>query len=530
MARLQILPALAAGLALIPLALAAGEPGREIQAPMAVVILAGLLSAPFLDMVVVPALSLRFGPRALERPIAEEVDRELGGEPPRLGGAALGALALAAALGIGAAGCASAAGPGAEPIARPPAAAGDAPRLASSAGAARAPAPSPLPPGPIDLATAERVALERHPALEARALERDAARERARQAGLLPNPRLGLASETNRFDDPFASGEHVAGVALPIPWSGRLGATERAAAWETERRAALLEAGRREVLAEVRAAFAAALAAEEGIAAAREVLAAGKGAAELVRKRIAAGDAREGDLLRAAVDESRAALELEAALIAREKALAALAGAIGDPDVRIDGVRGELRVPTATARPPLEAGLERHPRLRALDAALEGARAEKERLEAERLPDLTLGANYRRVEGERADAFDLGASIEVPIFDRRQGAIAEAEKLVRAAGAARRAELAILRRALDAALLDFERARGRALAFERDVVPKAEAAVAMAAAAYEAGATTVLDVLEARRTLAETRLARIEALREAADAWARIEALAGEGR
>jgi CzcA family heavy metal efflux pump len=56
-----LMTALAAGLALVPLALAAGKPGSEIQAPMAVVILCGLLSSTVLNMVVVPALYLRFG-------------------------------------------------------------------------------------------------------------------------------------------------------------------------------------------------------------------------------------------------------------------------------------------------------------------------------------------------------------------------------------------------------------------------------------------------------------------------------------
>ncbi len=56
-----LMTALAAGLALVPLALSAGEPGSEIQAPMAVVILFGLLSSTALNMVVVPALYLRFG-------------------------------------------------------------------------------------------------------------------------------------------------------------------------------------------------------------------------------------------------------------------------------------------------------------------------------------------------------------------------------------------------------------------------------------------------------------------------------------
>jgi CzcA family heavy metal efflux pump len=56
-----LMTALAAGLALVPLALSAGSPGSEIQAPMAVVILFGLLSSTALNAFVLPALYLRFG-------------------------------------------------------------------------------------------------------------------------------------------------------------------------------------------------------------------------------------------------------------------------------------------------------------------------------------------------------------------------------------------------------------------------------------------------------------------------------------
>ncbi|MBA2661175.1 MAG: efflux RND transporter permease subunit [Bradymonadaceae bacterium] len=56
-----LMTALASGLGLLPLAMAIGEPGSEIQAPMAIVILAGLTSSTLLNMFVLPALYLRFG-------------------------------------------------------------------------------------------------------------------------------------------------------------------------------------------------------------------------------------------------------------------------------------------------------------------------------------------------------------------------------------------------------------------------------------------------------------------------------------
>lgn len=56
-----LMTALTAGLALIPVALGAGKPGSELQAPMAVVILFGLLSSTALNMIVVPVAYARFG-------------------------------------------------------------------------------------------------------------------------------------------------------------------------------------------------------------------------------------------------------------------------------------------------------------------------------------------------------------------------------------------------------------------------------------------------------------------------------------
>ncbi|HET9196354.1 MAG TPA: efflux RND transporter permease subunit [Vicinamibacterales bacterium] len=56
-----LMTALAAGLALIPLALAAGESGSEIQTPMAIVILCGLTTSTLLNMFVVPTLYLKYG-------------------------------------------------------------------------------------------------------------------------------------------------------------------------------------------------------------------------------------------------------------------------------------------------------------------------------------------------------------------------------------------------------------------------------------------------------------------------------------
>ena len=56
-----LMTAIVTGVGLIPLALGVGEPGKEIQQPMAVVILGGIFTSTFLNMIVIPALFSRYG-------------------------------------------------------------------------------------------------------------------------------------------------------------------------------------------------------------------------------------------------------------------------------------------------------------------------------------------------------------------------------------------------------------------------------------------------------------------------------------
>jgi CzcA family heavy metal efflux pump len=56
-----LMTALVTGLGLLPLAIGSGDPGREIEGPMATVILGGLVTSTLLNLLVLPTLALRYG-------------------------------------------------------------------------------------------------------------------------------------------------------------------------------------------------------------------------------------------------------------------------------------------------------------------------------------------------------------------------------------------------------------------------------------------------------------------------------------
>jgi len=56
-----MMTAIVTGLGLMPLALGSGQPGKEIEGPMAIVILGGLVTSTALNLLILPTLALRYG-------------------------------------------------------------------------------------------------------------------------------------------------------------------------------------------------------------------------------------------------------------------------------------------------------------------------------------------------------------------------------------------------------------------------------------------------------------------------------------
>ena len=156
-------------------------------------------------------------------------------------------------------------------------------------------------------------------------------------------------------------------------------------------------------------------------------------------------------------------------------------------------------------------------------------RANLELAEAAGIPDVTLSAGARHFNENDDNAFVFGVSIPLPIFDRNQGGILEARRRLAKAGQERRAvELEIIDD-LAQAYQSLSSAYAEATTLKRDVLPSAQYVFEASREGYRYGKFDFLVVLDAQRTLFETRSQYIEVLNQYHQAVSEMERLIGTG-
>ena len=133
-------------------------------------------------------------------------------------------------------------------------------------------------------------------------------------------------------------------------------------------------------------------------------------------------------------------------------------------------------------------------------------------MNAERVPDLTIGAGRRRIEEARDGTWVFEVSVPLPLFDRKGGAVMAAEARAAAARMRRNAGEARLRGELRGVVADLEIAVHEVEVLEREVLPAAREVLGATDERYRSGKVGFLDLLDARRTLAEASVRQLEAL------------------
>lgn len=398
---------------------------------------------------------------------------------------------------------------------------------ALSAQAQRGPsAPQPAPVFTLDQAII--VAGGSAPARDAAAAAIDAAKAGRTVASLRPNPVAQGQVENIAGSGRYArlrSAETTVGFALPIELGRKRGARVAVADAQLSRaqlQSAIIAA---DIRVQITQLYVEAIAAERRLATARAQARIAGDAARAAAIRVQAGRASPLEQQRANVARINAEASIERSLRLVDAARANLARRIGRP------VAGALddnlldRLPAPSFGPLVPVSAAGTLALAAADADLTIADAGVRLARANRVPDLNIGPALRRLQATNDTAAVFSISIPIPLFNNGRASIAQAGAQRSQAEAQRRVTALDVEQAITDAAAEAANAATTARAAAGPVLEAAQEAARIARIGYREGKFGQLDLLDAERTLAETRSAAIDALATYQNARARLERL-----
>lgn len=387
---------------------------------------------------------------------------------------------------------------------------------------------APWPPKSWDITTLTLAALRFHPDLGTAQAATLLAQARIVTAGTRPNPTLG-ASLQNNTDTPAGQSPWTYGLGLGIPIE-----TAGKRDYRIEQARHLAQAARLreaeavwQVRSRVRASLLATYPTEAQVARQRNLQ---QEIAHVLDRRFAAGYASQPDLTQARLTLNQATLALAENRKQGAENLARLAAAVGVPmsalegrEIAFDGFDGFEHIVQPTELPP--AGLRRQALLARPDvlAALAEYEASQSALQlevAKQYPDISLGPGYSWDQG--AVKWSLGLSLVLPLMNRNEGPIAEAEARRKEAAAVFLSTQAKAIAEVDQALAGYGHAV-RMFETADVLLREQQKKERAAAAAFRAGEADRLTWLSARYETAAAELARINALSQAQQTLGRMQ-------
>lgn len=360
----------------------------------------------------------------------------------------------------------------------------------------------------LSLAEALALAERENPLLRVSEAAVEGARAGTVTARAYPNP--GVSSQTGRqvvrLPGNVPGLVQVFSFAQPLELGAlrpsRLAVAERA----VDAAAAQLDARRLSVLSNVRRTFYEVLRRQGEIGILEENLRLVEDFRRRIQVRVEVGEAARLELVRADAELATARAQLNSARLRLIGALAAFRAAVGADLPATLAVEGRLDPPAPL--PPLAAieqeVLNRQPLLRVARAEVRRAEARLIYEQAQRRPQPSLRADYEQYPD--VPNFRFGIELPLPLWNRREGPIAEAVAASRQAQAEEAARRVELLAAVEGAYRRYQAAGEQVTAFETGVIREAEAALSAAQTAYQLGERGILEVLDAQRLLRTVRL------------------------
>jgi len=377
------------------------------------------------------------------------------------------------------------------------------------------PPPGDLPPSPETLDEFVALAERSHPRLREAAAAVEAARGKAVQARLYPNPMFGMAS-------PQAAGAYSQWngfVSQDIVTGGKLRLAQQAALREVQRSEYELIRARYDVLKGVRGAFYELAVAQRRAEIYTLLLDIAKRSYEIGRQLAEAGEGTRADVLFWSIERDRAEARLLNAAVYIETSRRQLAAAVGLPRADVGRIRADLyrRLPDFELKGLQEAIVRANALPRAAESTVAQTQWALERAVVQPIPNVNvLGGYQRQVDYPPQDQGLVQVLAAVPLFDRNQGNIRSARADIAAARANLRGVEIDLATQAAQALAQYRTAQQLVAWYEARILPKARETVALTQTLYARGEVTFLSLLQAQKILTETELAFVESQ---ADRW-----------
>lgn len=374
-------------------------------------------------------------------------------------------------------------------------------------------------------------ALLGNPGLQVFGWEMRAREAQALQASLWPNPEIGADIEEfggNSNLSGTGAAEIGLGLSQLLPLGGDFGARRRVAARERDLAGWDYEAVRLDVFTATVQTFAEVLAAQERLLLADNLLALADRFAKTVVDRAEAGKVSPLEATRAGVVRSNAVIARGQAARDLTAARIRLSSMWGNPEPDFERVVGDFGgIHPLPALKSVTDLIERNPDVARFASEMALRKADLSLAKAERIPDPILSAGPSRFNELGETAFRAGVSIELPLFNRNQGAIKEARYRIRQVEAGSRAVRVEVRQQLASTYEMLAAAYEAATTLKTDVVPAATETFEATEEGYREGKFDLLTVLDAQRTLFEATNQFVDAAQTYHQARAEVERLIG---
>jgi len=372
------------------------------------------------------------------------------------------------------------------------------------------------PSGELTLRQALALGLAGNPDLAAFSWEVRSGDPRILQAGLIPNPELGVELENFLGSEPsrkFETVETTLSIGQLVELGGKRAARIRLASSEKGVSIWEYEAKRVDVAAEVAKAFVEVLSTQDRLTLAEELARLAKEVLSAVAARVAAGKISPVEETKASVALSITGIDLERAKLALEGARKRLAVTWGNPKPVFSKAVGQLDRLTPLPPPEVLAGrISLNPDVARWAAEMEQRKAALAQERANRIPDVTISGGVRRSRETNDTSFVFGAAVPLPLFNRNQGKILESQYRISKAEREREAAGNKVLAALSDAYQALATGYTEATTLKSAVLPGAQSAFEATSEGFRQGKFGYLEVLDAQRTLFEARGRYVEAL------------------